>query len=176
VLQAVGHVYLNGKTAKSNDMIFPSSHVIVSNGFSVVDLSAFGTLRLYKDTEVSVLLHSNVGSVKMKSGKVWSVINKMAPENHFEVLTPNSVCGVRGTEFVVEATKDRSKCGVIKGVVKMENKKGQFQILTNNTQTEILKDDAPAKPVYYNAALEIGLWEFIVKLINGIFNPSAVKK
>ncbi len=171
VIQSSGQVYLNGKSAYSNDYLYLTSKMVISNGFAVIALSDFGTIKLFKDTSIGLLKSSNRGGIDLKAGKTWAIIDKMSADNHFDVYTGNAVCGVRGTEFVVSSQKEKSTFAVIKGVVQVENKKGDTLILTNHSQTEVIKDKAPSKPVYYNAEAELGLWEFIVKVVTTLFPP-----
>ena len=56
---------------------------------------------------------------KVWRGKIWANIKKaLKPKSNFEINTPTSVAGVRGTKFLVEYKDRTSNIHVVEGVVK----------------------------------------------------------
>ena len=51
-------------------------------------------------------------------GKIQAVVNKLNRKSSFEIHTPTAICGVRGTEFTVDAMDDdASEINVLDGEV-----------------------------------------------------------
>ncbi|HLD29127.1 MAG TPA: FecR family protein [bacterium] len=85
------------------------------------------------------------GVVQLTEGKaVFNVVKG----NYFQVDSPVSIIGVRGTEFVVEHTKDNSKVSVIQGAVEVENPefKGKKIRLKKGKTATIARGFKPSRP------------------------------
>lgn len=114
---------INGMKIRENDTL------ITSGNGSVVVIFANGNKTVVgKDTEISFekIRKSSKGKNKVslfvKCGNLFNDIKKKLTKGEkFEVRTPNSIAGVRGTQFYVIADENGTKVIVLKGVVSMSS-------------------------------------------------------
>jgi len=89
---------------------------------------------------------SNIKEVKIQvpSGKVWSVVEKLpVSARRFEIETPNTIVGIRGTIFSTGYTPQEksTSVGVIAGEVVVA-----YVILKENMSTVVVANAAPVSP------------------------------
>ena len=75
--------------------------------------------------------------VKMEGGSVLNRVEKLAGGEKFKVQTPSAVCGVRGTQFGVEAGRDNT--------TKVSVKTGAVAVQPGSVDTEDLKEKIAGK-------------------------------
>ncbi len=95
-------------------------------------------------------------------GLIWGrILSRVVPRKEggapYKVVTPATVCGVRGTEFVVAVADDgETRVGVEKGEVEVTGTDGSER-LSAGTETRVLVGQRPLRPV--QALLEKIDWE-----------------
>lgn len=96
------------RTPASEGLLVPEGSMIESGtgGHCIVSLGPIGTIEMSEDTIVRV--DRFVGTeqrslLSVLSGSVRSKINKLGGKDSYLIRAKSIVCGVRGTEFVVEA-------------------------------------------------------------------------
>ena len=87
--------------------------------------------------------NSNSASMKLDYGMIRAIISKSGPRNQFKVRTPSAVMGVRGTDFVVEASgkNKQTSLTLIRGAVTLqpEGIKSTKEIKTGETAVAEVK-------------------------------------
>lgn len=86
----------------------------------IVGLGIF-KLKPYSLLELSSL--SKKTKFRLNPGKILLVLKKIMRDSVFEIQTPTAVIGVRGTSFLVSATKKKMKIGVLTGKVVVQSGK-----------------------------------------------------
>ncbi|MCX8081805.1 MAG: FecR domain-containing protein [bacterium] len=88
--------------------------------------------------------------VQLPKGKVWSVVEKLPePDRKFNIETPNTIAGVRGTIFTTNYNQqdDTTTVGVIAGEVGVASTKTPgYVILKENMSTVIVANKPPVPP------------------------------
>lgn len=88
--------------------------------------------------------------VQLPKGKVWSVVEKLPEqERKFNIETPNTVAGVRGTIFSTAYTQqdETTTVGVIAGEVGVSSTKTPgYVILKENMSTVVVSNKPPIPP------------------------------
>ncbi|OHD53388.1 MAG: hypothetical protein A2096_10645 [Spirochaetes bacterium GWF1_41_5] len=114
---------------------------------SEAHLQQFSTLSLKKLRSDDAGVFQN--TLRLYAGKIRAKVAELSsPQSAFAVETPHSLCGVRGTDFIVDAAKRTSRVYVISGRVETRNilGKGEPVVLNANQYSEISKSDAPSAP------------------------------
>lgn len=101
-----------GMVLNQKDIIKTSKNgraTIVFDEKDSFEASEYDSIDIYGDTEISLsklLYNRNTDEkttlLKMNIGKIMANAAKLKGESKFEVQTPTSVVGVRGTEYIVE--------------------------------------------------------------------------
>jgi len=95
-------------------------------------------------------------------GLIWGrVLSRVVPRKEggapYKVVTPSTVCGVRGTEFMVAVADDgETRIGVEKGEVEVSGEDGTERLVAG-TETRVLVGQRPLRPV--QALFEKVDWE-----------------
>ena len=112
-------------------------------------------IKVAHDTKISISTLINeqdetATKVNVDFGKVVSVIKKEKKYQDFEVTTPTSIAGVRGTSFITSVERpDGKECSkecsarfaVIEGTIAIKKHGSDYElILTSNTEALIRKD------------------------------------
>jgi len=84
-----------------------------SDSFCEIQFTDFGIIRIQGNTElligeVYLKEDQNKVNVNLKNGKILCKVNKITKGEEFQVRTSTALAGVRGTEFMVTARKDKS--------------------------------------------------------------------
>jgi outer membrane protein assembly factor BamB len=88
-----------------------------------LQFGSLGTLRVQPETtvtlkEIAVGAERRVSSTKLVVGSVAAKVSKLTSRDRFNVSTKDTVCGVRGTEFIVRAgATGQTKVSVKEGFV-----------------------------------------------------------
>jgi len=114
----------------------------------------FGESAVVKVKEATTLTLSQVSlkegernvKMKMQAGAVLNRVEKLAKGERFKVQTPSAVCGVRGTQFSVENTKDNE--------TKVAVKEGSVSVQPGSVDTDELKDKVKGKNEELEKAIE----------------------
>jgi len=116
-------------------------------------------IKVEKNSETEIVF-DNGNAVLLKKGEIGikddgvKIIDgeaafEIVKGNFFEVDSPVSIIGVRGTEFVVKHKKEKTLVAVLKGKVELENpefKKSKI-ILKKGKQSVVIKGFKPSKPI-----------------------------
>ncbi|TGK81361.1 iron dicitrate transport regulator FecR [Leptospira noumeaensis] len=147
VIRESGQVKPNlGDVLTSKDTI-----VTGQNGSVEILVGEDGVLKLNKNTSLSVsqAFAANDGSreteVNMQYGKLVTVLRKERKTESFNVVTPTSIAGVRGTIFLTNVENPSAKggnvaCGSGNCVVKYTVLDGAVAIRKANSENEIVVD------------------------------------
>ncbi|MDD2717362.1 MAG: FecR family protein [Candidatus Wallbacteria bacterium] len=92
----------------------------LSNGKAEVVLSGTAVIRVKPDSEFIIPeskanTKEKVSFIQMIKGTLWAKAKK--EDDSLKVATPNAICGVRGTEFIIEVTRDLMRLTVTNGSV-----------------------------------------------------------
>jgi len=101
--------------------------------------------------------------VEIMKGKMYSLIKKLKPGTKFEVKTPNSGTGVRGTEFVLNVEDDGStKIIVLDGEVEFADKEYKKRVIVRNGQTSTITklNGLPSEAVRIDLEKNFKWWEY----------------
>ncbi|MCD6408534.1 FecR domain-containing protein [bacterium] len=126
-----------------------NSEAIISFGKkAVITISENSVIRITK----SLFEKEKIKEVKIQipKGKIWAIVEKL-PEapSKFEIETPNTIAGVRGTVFMVKyQTEDKStRVAVIKGQVGVISKfTKKYVLLKENMATTVVANKPPVPP------------------------------
>jgi len=102
----------------------------VHRGDSIVSAAGKAQIGLLDGTIISVGENSRVrvadydasgagtrARLGLVSGVLRLLVNKISPSGHFEVETETAVAAVRGTDWVIEATPEKTAVAIVTGVV-----------------------------------------------------------
>ncbi len=130
VIAVEGPVELAGKKPEKGAIVNEGTDIKTGeNGFVTIQLADGSTIAVQSKTQVKVenaRVLANTGGIQiakleLKSGRVDSAINKPASgiANRYEISTPTSNMGVRGTKFraSVDETGKTSRSEVLEGIV-----------------------------------------------------------
>ncbi|PJZ83138.1 FecR family protein [Leptospira harrisiae] len=147
VIRESGQIKPNlGDVLTSKDTI-----VTGQNGSVEILVGEDGVLKLNKNTSLSVsqAFAANDGSreteVNMQYGKLVTVLRKERKTESFNIVTPTSIAGVRGTIFLTNVENPSAKggnvaCGSGNCVVKYTVLDGAVAIRKSNSENEIVVD------------------------------------
>ncbi len=94
--------------------------------------------------------------VSLLSGLLRLLVAKVTPAGRFEVETETAVAAVRGTDWVIESTPERTSVAVVSGAVAVSGRDGQAQttvVLDAPGQgTDVARGSAPTAVAHWGAA------------------------
>lgn len=146
------------KKAKGNQALFEGDEIQTKKGASCeIALKNDSIARLdenshLKLTEVKTTSKGAKTSLKLFFGKVLNVVNALSGSDaSYQVETPTTIAGVRGTEFAVEASEEETNVGVFSGKVGVrgftEAGTATDEVeLTKETETLVKKHKKPDAP------------------------------
>ena len=144
------------KKAEINQPLYAGDEIRTKKGASCeIEFKTESIVRLDENTdfkihEVKETSKGNKTSVQLFTGKILNVVSKTA-NSSFEVKTPTSIAGVRGTEFAVEATEENTDIGVFSGRVGVTGMAESGTVteeidLTEDMETSVQKFKKPGAP------------------------------
>ncbi len=124
-----------------------STCVLKWNKDNLAKLTPFTNLSIDK-LERNLAAGSENSSVDLWSGKVYAKARKLNdPSSTFEVKTPVSIAGVRGTTMSVEmGSQDDTTVECYEGSCYVKSKSGGEVILKEKEKTKVEKDKPPEQP------------------------------
>ena len=132
IIGAVMTLYMGDvKIRRNGDVLDPVLNMELSEGDTVITGSGAKAEIMEKDSSVIVLNENTTFTIVeerirrrffLSWGSVWAKVKKLAGWN-FQIESPVTVAGVRGTEFFVCFTDDSSQVGVVEGKVDVFDKK-----------------------------------------------------
>lgn len=148
-----------GEPLNSQDTI-----VTGENGTCEILLGEDGVLKLSKNTSLNVnqALAANSSEketeVNMQYGKLVTVLRKERKSESFNIVTPTSIAGVRGTSFLTSVENPSGKAGNVacasgSCVVKYSVLDGAIAIRKSNSENEIVVDKQKTAEVGSNTKL-----------------------
>jgi hypothetical protein len=119
--------------------------IIKTGKLSLIDLKYknSGIIRINENSNINVerLFSSETADetiLNMDEGKVFVTVSKLLKDSKFQVKTPTSVAGIRGTAFRVSSEKGISRVDVLTGRVKVNPVKDD--IVVENIETIVEPD------------------------------------
>lgn len=85
-----------------------------------IRIAGLGLCKVKPNSTVELSSVSETARLGLKKGTILVVLNKLKKTSKFEVETPIAVVGVRGTSFIVSASADKVKTGVLTGRVEID--------------------------------------------------------
>ncbi|MDF3820429.1 FecR family protein [Leptospira sp. 96542] len=120
------------------------------NGTCEILIGEDGVLKLNKNTSLSIsqAVAANDGGketeINMQYGKLVTVLKKERKTESFNIVTPTSIAGVRGTSFLTSVENPSAKTGAVacvgNCVVKYTVLDGAIAIRKSNSENEIVVD------------------------------------
>jgi hypothetical protein len=159
-----GAVFVDGSKGSQPLTVNAPLHV----GDTIISAAGKAKIALSDGTIISVGENSRVrladyesaaGNVKARvnliSGALRLVADKVAPADRFEVETETAIAAVRGTDWVVEVTPERTSVAVVSGVVAVSGRAADAQatvVLQGNGQgTDVRRGSAPTPAAVWSA-------------------------
>lgn len=132
-----------GKVLSINDVIRTAE-----NAFCIILLQDGHIVRISSNSEVSMSsLISEKIEIKLINGRLRAKVSKLKPNSTFNVITPTSVCAVRGTDFVVEYQDGITRVEVYEGVVEAKEETTGNRVLVREGEfTTIEPTQEPQQP------------------------------
>ena len=162
VVEIAGDVRVNGVPLTAGSTVRFETEVVVKDGRAVIEVPETGTIKVFPNTRLKIARRS---MVQLALGKIWAAI---APSGRgFEVQTPNAVAGVRGTQFVVESSQEKTEVGVVEGEVAVSSRSDRQQVRTVRARQRIRVEGkaAPAEPEPYEPEEPARAWKALEELI-----------
>jgi hypothetical protein len=127
--------------------VIKENSIIKTGKLSLLDLKYknSGIIRINENSNINIerLLSSGTADetiLNMDEGKVFVTVSKLMKDSKFQVKTPTSVAGIRGTSFRVSSEKGISRVDVLKGSVKVNPVKDEK--IFENIETIVEPDKA----------------------------------
>lgn len=112
-----GEAFVNGEQLNAGDVLRDGDLIEVRQGRVELDIDGVGKLRVFSSTQLRLQpRQGTLWSVQLLTGRLWSIVEGLNGAG-YEVHTPTAVAGVRGTEFVVEASDEETDIAVASGEV-----------------------------------------------------------
>lgn len=93
--------------------------------------------------------------LELVSGALRVLVAKVAPNGHFEIETETAVAVVRGTNWLIEATPDRTSVALLEGDVAVTGRdpqaRGSVALQQAGQGTDVRRGAAPTPPVPWGA-------------------------
>jgi hypothetical protein len=93
--------------------------------------------------------------LELVSGALRVLVAKVAPNGHFEIETETAVAVVRGTDWLIEATPDRTSVALLEGDVAVTGRdpqaRGSVALQQAGQGTDVRRGAAPTPPVPWGA-------------------------
>ena len=149
IIGAVMTLYMGDvKVRRNGDVLDPILNMELSEGDTVITGSGAKAEIMEKDSSVIVLNENTIFTIVeertrrrffLSWGSIWAKVKKLAGWN-FQIESPATVAGVRGTEFFVCFTDDSSQVGVVEGKVDvLDKKEGRHYLLDKMKQYKRVK-------------------------------------
>ncbi|EMJ93854.1 FecR family protein [Leptospira alstonii] len=156
------HVQKSGKTSwaplKSNDFVDEGDLISTGNGSRITLLYKGSEFKIQQNTKLrlaSFYGESKNGRLEVDQGFVWLKIVNLKGKK-FDVATPNSTAGVRGTSFSVLydlQTRDSSFC-TCEGKVTVSGFEGKEILQEKGKGTIVSSDNPDMKKVEYEGIIK----------------------
>jgi len=141
VTAIAGELWQGDSQLQVGDEVVFDSELKAKKGYAVVRVDAVGLVRISKSTRIHFAKRHRL---RLFFGKLWAKVSKLG-SGGFEVETDNAVAGVRGTEFVVERTKRKTRVAVVEGRVALRGAgaKSKEVLIAAGQQSDVGKSGAP---------------------------------
>jgi hypothetical protein len=180
-------IFIPGKTRSlkgRNGMALFGKSVI-----KTTTINSFANVIYNKGTKVRIMPKSELvlessepadkGIIRIKidllAGKIFSLVDKLNATDHFEVTTPTSTSGIKGTFFSVQTTDAITKWVVREGKVEITNRGCvEKTVRVGPPKTTIVRlCQAPAEPydMSLDESLEFDEVEILLNQETGDFDP-----
>ncbi len=115
-------------------------------GRATIIFEAGHETRLENNSSIKINELDNQTNLELFKGKLHNKVKELSATETYQITTPQAICGVRGTEFIVTAAED-THIKVISGAVSFtEIETGQTTTVPAGKQSRIKKNQAPEKP------------------------------
>ena len=133
-----------------------SGDAIVSNAGKAQIVLADGTIiSVGENSRVRIATRERAANetgtrLGLVSGALRLLVAKMTPAGKFEVETETAIAAVRGTDWVIEATPERTSVAIVSGVIAVSGRDGNAQatvVLDARGQGTDVRRGQPPTPV-----------------------------
>lgn len=121
------HRAKSGERIKSGDKL-----ISYKNSKAFLTLDDNSNIILNESSELTLLSEN---SLKQSSGEVYYKIKKRHASNGLKVETPFSIIGIKGTEFIVNSTKNR-QIALNEGLLAIESLRANFELHVAKVMSE----------------------------------------
>lgn len=83
--------------------------------------------------------------IEMKKGKVYTKVDRLSKDSSFEVSTPTSIAGVRGTDFLTKVEGNKTEVLVAGGSVEVQPENGSSALVEAGKKAQASKDKVDVK-------------------------------
>jgi len=117
-----------GLEIKAGDIITTSK-----NAFAKIKLKDGSQLVLNENSSIAF---SSIVNIEQKSGKIYYKISSRDAKNSLKVKTPFAIIGIKGTTFIINATKGDASLALKEGLVGVQSIKEEFELYRREVQKE----------------------------------------
>jgi hypothetical protein len=134
VIAVRGAVFLDSGGSQQallvKDAIHGGDSVVSAAGKAQIGLNDGSIISVGENTRMRIADYDTSGGapkarVGIVSGVLRLLVNKIAPVGKFEVESETAVAAVRGTDWVIEATPDRTSVAIVNGIVAVTGRGAQ---------------------------------------------------
>jgi len=170
VLEARGEVRCNGEAIGPGDEVFSGDEIQVDRGRLEIEVVDVGRMRIFESTKLQLSGKPHAHRLLLASGMVWALVTKLGHDT-FEIEGQNAVAGVRGTEFIVEATDGDDDVRVTKGEVEVVSKHDSTsRRATAGERVRTKRRAAPSAPERYDNTTDHARWSDLRQATSEIKN------
>lgn len=137
-----------------NATVHPGDAIVSNAGKAQIVLDDGTIISVGENTRVRIT-HERTGNAAatrlgVVSGALRLLVAKMTPAGKFEVETETAIAAVRGTDWVIEVTPERTSVAIVSGVVAVSGRDGNVQatvVLDARGQGTDVRRGSPPTPV-----------------------------
>lgn len=142
---------------ETGDKISPGT-IIKTGPQGLVDirLNAESRLRVLEDslTSIDQVTIKNV-RIDHRQGKLFAKFHRIFKDQNYQVTTPTTTAGIRGTELFFDVTDQRTKIYALSGITEIKNTLlGDPILLSYSSMTTVTKEGEPTLPVKIESEAE----------------------
>ena len=136
------------------------STIVATDGKAKIALDDGTIISVGEHTRVRISQFRKAAQVtrtklELVSGALRVLVAKVAPNGHFEIETETAVAVVRGTDWLIEATPDRTSVALLEGDVAVTGRdpqaRGSVALQQAGQGTDVRRGAAPTPPVPWGA-------------------------
>lgn len=162
-----GTAFVDGDQLQAGDDLHEGDLIEVKQGRVELTLQGVGRLRIFADTSLRLQPRQNDSwSVQLLSGRLWSIVEELHGGG-YQVQTPTTVAGVRGTEFVVDANDEETEISVASGEVEARHG-GETRRVRGGEKRRFKKGSLPGESERYESSADRVRWDNLKQALRDI--------